>query len=1110
MPIFPDASPEDLGWKTVNPGLYFTDKFVVARGLTGSEEKEYEEAHKKPKPEVGFVGGLTNEWGAVEIRKAYGYEEGLAQNTYVPTDEERWDALKQLGYNLDRYRAVLKGASSSEDFKSNLEVIKSVQEYRDAQGQAGLWNNLVSGTGAMFGDPLTALPVFGSSSAIGRIGYGAVMGVASGQLNNYSSGDDNDALMDMATGMAFGASIEGIARATKFKDDATKLGDASRRARMYSEKIASGAKDVFKKTGIPEAIEKTQIHKAFNSALKNLEGKLPTITVQGAIDKVKTETSAGKAVRKIWDSLGKTERGDRTTFKQFNNAETTRTAEEARDFYRKNGERNVDIVADDILKLLDSTRMDRDDLDEMIRRRRDGYTTDLDGNELFEEIVERMGAFYGKWGDMAQSRGMIGETDAMRKLKATGDIEYGKPLARSAVSNDKFESHWLSKNKVSDFLNTFTGSYGEKVNKARARVYKLLLRTLEDPEYTKLLRARYEEELAAKAKDTPAKDTKVKVSADQEDFTAWVKKKAWDDSLGYVDQSEAIKKGLMNDPKGEGMSHNYQHERTPWKFTIKDNDGFSVSRLQTNIVETMNGYNMRISGDMGLNDAFGVKSFKEFSDIMDKQLGEYLKETSVDERDLQAKAFRAYLSDYYGRSGMDNEDASSWGNAVADALRYFTLFTHNAFMGALNHFEIAEGIKEFGASFFFKSIPGMPDKIKDWSKGGMTKQERDEFRDMAFGKEVRVRGAWTEIYDRNLDKFGGDKYKARLVAGTQWLATNSPFTKYLNKSQDTIVSTAQDIFIGQFARHAHGMKGKVAFLDGKTLNRLNINTKDFADFTKAFKEATEVDKFGRIRVKPDVYDSIIANDVKSMTIMRRLGDYVASEVIQRQSLTDAYMWRGSKNSPILGLLTQFKSFAIRSYNKRLAKSALRFEEGDAAGQAMTWLVSGALGTLSTLGQTFATASGMNDEQREKYYERVFGVSDLSDSDWTTILNVGINGMSRSSILAMPALLASLAGFNTGIKSTADQGYILDEEAEHLNFNSLLANIPAAQTITGLYNLQADTRNLFNAGVLNEDDYTEGDRERYAKSFGRSLKAVTPNAPFIQQSLINYITDQEDN
>jgi hypothetical protein len=1110
MPIFPDASPEDLGWKTVNPGLYFTDKFVVARGLTGSEEKEYEEAHKKPKPEVGFVGGLTNEWGAVEIRKAYGYEEGLAQNTYVPTDEERWDALKQLGYNLDRYRAVLKGASSSEDFKSNLEVIKSVQEYRDAQGQEGLWNNLVSGTGAMFGDPLTALPVFGSSSAIGRIGYGAVMGVASGQLNNYSSGDDNDALMDMATGMAFGASIEGIARATKFKDDATKLGDASRRARMYSEKIASGAKDVFRKTGISEAIEKTQVHKAFNSALEKLEKKLPTITVQGAIDKVNTTGVAGQALRKIWANLGKTERGDRATLKQFNNAETTRTAEEARDFYRKEGERDIDTVADDILKLLDSTRMDADDLDEMIRRRRDGYVTDLDGNELFEEIVERMGAFYGKWGDMAQARGMIGEADAMRKLKETGDIEYGKSLSRSAVSNDKFESHWLSKSRVSDFLNTFTGSYEEKVKKARARVYKLLLRTLEDPEYTKLLRARYEEELAAKAKDTPAKGTDVKVSTDQEDFNAWVKKKAWDDSLGYVDQAESIKKGLMNNPKGEGMPHNYQHERTPWKFTIKDSDGFSVSRLQTNIVETMNGYNMRISGDMGLNDAFGVKSFKEFSDTMDARLSEYLKETTEDDRDLQAKAFRAYLSDYYGRSGMDNEDASSWGSAAADALRNFTLFTHNAFMGVLNHFEIAEGIKEFGASFFFKSIPGMPDKIKDWSKGGMTKQERNEFRDMAFGKEVRVRGAWSEIYERNIDKFGGDRYKARLVAGTQWLATNSPFTKYLNKSQETIVSTAQDLFIGQFTRHVHGAKGRVAFLDSKTLNRLNINPKDFADFARAFKDATEVDKWGRIRVKPDVYDSLIANDVKSMTIMRRLGDYVASEVIQRQSLTDAYMWRGSKKSPVLGLLTQFKSFAIRSYNKRFAKTALRLSEGDAAGQAMTWLISGALGTLSTLGQTFATASGMNDEQRERYFERVFGVSDLSDADWTTILNVCINGMSRSSILAMPSMLASLAGFNTGIKSTADQGYILNEEAEHVDMNKVLANIPAAQTLFALYNLQADTRNLFDAGVLNPDDYVDGDRERYAKSFGRSIKALTPNAPFIQQSLINYITDQEDN
>lgn len=1099
MPIFPDASVEDLGWNTVNHGLYFTDKFVVSRGLTGAEEKELEKTKKKT-PEVGFVGGFTNEWGTVEVRKALGYTEGFAEETYVPTDKERWDALKQLGYNLDRYRAVLKGASSSEDFKHNLEVIKGVQEYRDAQGQASLWNNLVSGVGSVFGDPTTALPILGADSTIGRVGYGAVMGVASGQLNNYTSGDDNDALVDMATGMAFGATIEGVARATRFKDDAIKLGDASRRARMYSEKIASGINDVFKDT---------KASKAFNKALKKLEEKLPTITVQGAIDKVDTASDAGKAIKDTWDALGKTERGDRTTYKQFNNDATTRTAEEARDFYRKNGERNIDIVADDILKLLDSTRMDRDDLDELIRRRRDGYKTSLDGNELFEEIVENMNSFYGRYGTMAQERGMIGETEAMKTYKATGIIEEGKPMARSSVSNDKFESHWLSKNRVANFLNKFTGSYEQKVKKARSKVYNLLLRTLEDPEYVKLLRARYEDELQAKSKDVVAKGTKVAKYTDQEDFIAWVHRKAMEDSLAYVDQAEAIKKGLMNDPKGEGMPHNYQHERMPWKFTVKDNDGFSISRLQTSVTETMNGYNMRISGDLGLNDAFGVKNFKEFSDKMDKELSDYLKATSQKDRDEQAHALRAYLSDYYGRSGMDAEDSSSWGNAIADALRNFTFFTHNAFMGVLNHFEITEGIKEFGASFFFKSIPDIPDKIKDWSKGGMTKAERDEFRDLAFGKEVRVRGSWNEIYERNLDKFGGDTYKARLVAGTQWLATNSPFSKYLQKSQDTIVSVAQDTFIGQFTRYLHGSESKVAFLNKTTLNRLNIYHKDFEDFCKALKSSTEVDKYGRARVNPEAFDLLIANDVKNMTIMRRLGDYVASEVIQRQSLTDAYMWRGSKNSPILGLLTQFKSFAIRSYNKRLAKSALRIEEGDAAGQAMTWLISGALGTISTLGQTFATASGMNEEQREKYFERTFGVSNLRDADFETILRLGINGMSRSSILAMPAMLASLAGFNTGIKSTAGQGYILDE-AEHLDFNNLLANIPSAQTIAGLYNLQADTRNLLNAGVFNADDYIEGDRERYAKSFGRSLKAVTPNAPYIQQSLINYITDQEDN
>ena len=1106
MPLLENSTPENLmneGF-TVNPGLYFRDSFVVTRGLTGAEKKAIEAKKSKEEPEVGFLGGLENEWGAVLLRKGTGLtQDPLYSKQYAPTDEQRWKALKDLDYSLDRYRAALKGADSLESFEHNLKVIKGVQDYRDAQERASLWANLASGTGAMFADPLNALPVFGASSAVGRVGYGAVTGMLSGQLNNYTSGDENDALMDIATGMAFGASIEGIARASKFRGDAQKLGDASRRAQKYAEQISSGINDVFKKTKVGSAVSKT---------MQAVESKLPTFSVQGAIDKIDLSVEEGTKLKSIFSKLVKSERGDKVTKQQFTNEPTTRTAEEARDYWRKNGELKIDRVADNILKILSSTRMGADDLDELIRRRRDGYSTTLDGNELFEEIIDNMGSFYGKLGDVLQDRGMISGTKGGRLYKEKGIIDPDLPMGRSAVSNDKFESRWLNRRKIADFLNSFSGNYRTRINKARTKVYNLLMKSLDDPEYYKLIRAKFEEERTKEDTGVPSKSKKIVVA--DEDFMKWVQQKAWSDALGYVDQGEAIKKGLLDAPKTGGMAHDYQRERMPWKVTVKDVDGFSVSRLQTGVVETLNGYNTKVSGDLGLNEAFGVTSYKDFKTIIDENLQAYLKATGKDERAEQATALRAMMNDYYGRSGMDSEDLSSWGNALADAVRNFTLFTHNAFMGVLNHFEIAEGIKEFGASFFFKSIPGMPDKIKDWSKGGMTKAERDEFINMSFGQEARLRGAWREIYDRNLDKFEGNAWKARLCSGSQWLASNSPFTRYLVKSQETIVSQAQGLFVQHLTKYVHGKLefGEGAFLDDKVLRRLNIAKKDFEEFTKALKQSTEIDKYGRLRWIPDAYINLIDKDVKNITIMRRLGDYVASEVIQRQSLVDTYLWRGSKNSPYINLLTQFKNFAIRSYNKRLAKSVFRLEEGDASGQAMTWFISGALGTLSFLGQTFATSSGMNDEQRAKYYERVFGVKDLKNADFSTVLRVGINGMTRSNILAAPSTLASFAGINTSIKSTSGQGEGIEGSglAPHLTLSSITANVPALQTLRAMYDLQADTRNLIEAGVFNSDEYLEGDRERIARSFGRSLKAVTPNAPFIQQSVINYITDQEDN
>ena len=301
------------------------------------------------------------------------------------------------------------------------------------------------------------------------------------------------------------------------------------------------------------------------------------------------------------------------------------------------------------------------------------------------------------------------------------------------------------------------------------------------------------------------------------------------------------------------------------------------------------------------------------------------------------------------------------------------------------------------------------------------------------------------------------------------------------------------------------------FLSDSVLNRLGLKAdKRFSNLVKALKNSTEVTPEGGIKIKDQEYFDLIERDMNNLMTLRRLGDYVASEVIQRDNLTDTFLWRGNQKSPWMSLLTQFKSFAIRSYNKRLAKSALRAAEGDALGQFLTVALSGALGTAGYIGQSCLAMSGMNDEQRKNYLKYSLGVDSWNKMGAKELAMVGLNGIMRSSVFAMPALIANMAGFNTGIKSTTTFEDVNRKDfAKHFDLDEWARQLlPAYGTISGLWNLQADARNLAETKFMNKSLYTNRERERIAKSFGRSIKAITPNAPYLQQTMINFITDNQ--
>lgn len=314
--------------------------------------------------------------------------------------------------------------------------------------------------------------------------------------------------------------------------------------------------------------------------------------------------------------------------------------------------------------------------------------------------------------------------------------------------------------------------------------------------------------------------------------------------------------------------------------------------------------------------------------------------------------------------------------------------------------------------------------------------------------------------------------------------------------------------MGDLVRFAHSRVGDRKFFTEDVLKRLNIDEEGFNDLLEGIRKGTRVTK-DRLEFT-DKFAKEVEENMDRFMLLRRLGDYVASETILRPSLGDTFIWRGAKQSYFLNAAMQFKSFALRSYRKRLIKMANRLEEGDAIGQALTMSIAGALGLMSYVGQTAMVVSGMNEEQRRLYFKNTIGVEELNDVDGATLANVAINGSMRSSILAYPSLLVNLAGLKVGIKSTSDQGIEDRDEAGQLNGESILRSMfPSYNTVKGLYGIQSDTRNLIDAGLLNPDEFLDSDRERYAKSFGRNLKAITPNIPLVQQGLINMITDNED-
>lgn len=699
--------------------------------------------------------------------------------------------------------------------------------------------------------------------------------------------------------------------------------------------------------------------------------------------------------------------------------------------------------------------------------------------------------------------------DPKIKELADGILKYYESIHYLQVTNGlnvgKYTNYiprMLDFNKVTRWADSlFPGKTAdESLRLLRAKGENLLLSGLNKPKVYQRMFEFYKDTVWQPKADALAKKGQTLAEPTNEEFMEWARKQAKEDMFGYVDQNRSN----VADGYSSGKMSNYRQRRTPWDFTIEDSDGFSLNKLQSDSMQTMGRYGRRAYGDIVSVAKLGINPHEEniYGALRKKLNGMCIDEAKAyhtasefdNAKDELIRGTTTWQNAIYRTTEREFDLNNTWKDAVVDVLMDLTFASKNMWMGAMNLTETAEAIKAYGASFMLKSLPGVRKIFADWSQGKLNETTRREFTNLAFGYSTRGLRCWDDIASTMGDKYGAETWKAKLTTGSKWVAEHSPFTRFLNATQESIANTARDLFLGELLdaleKHPMGFlkdaKLGKGFLNATTLARAGVTKEDYTYMCKVLQNTFK----NRQLINPN--NPAILGDAKALMTLRRLGNYVSSECIQENSMENIMLWQGANKSAVMSLLFQFKSFAVSSYQNRFLKSINRVQEGDKVGQALTAVIGTALAGLGVIAQDTLTTSGMNDEQRKKYLKARYGVEKMSDADFGSYMRFLSNASLRSGLFAAPALALSFVGVGTGYKSTAqttNENPLGTFELGKLGPEELFqANVPAWSTARTIGNLFSDGFNatLYGLGGNQNDPDIAKKTLKYRKGFNRDV------------------------
>lgn len=1030
------------------------------------------------------------------------------KETLELTREQIREIYEKVNWSDSAFKVVTRGLKDMADVDQRVQRVNENLAFQDELSKAGFIEGVVAGFGDAIVDPANYLGAYATRGMglLGRVVIGgSATNVASGQIREKLSGADTDILQDAVAGAVFAGVFEGASKGFNM------MGDANRRFQYKQNQMRLGlpiSKDVLKNLG-----GNSSTAPYMDRAREWLNEVSPAIQVSEVL--YRNESTRGLASRVYRRNQGTLKEVDG----QLVNVEvatSTPTIEE-RIQAEDNALWEFQSECFDTKAKMVQLGMSEEDFNLALYAMVEGrLPKDI-------QVEPELSSLAVKYKQLIESRG--------QELQSRGFLEnlkenYGAPRVIDRI-------------KALNFLRKFNG---DRVKAIEAVADNLVRGVQSDKKTNQLFVDRFLEEvqerldreadLAVEGPNAPKKprgnkkpSTKInKLGKDlNKQYVKWLKKQAMNDATGYIDQNQSSY-GITDDGK---FISKYDHERLPWNTSYKDARGFSVDSLRVDPFDAFRNYWKHSAGDIAWYDELGLMGYENVSNYMQTKYVEGEAHVNRAEANKVRRALKTTLNLTYGISPKEHFVGHGVSNyeAFAEIIRNMTFFTKNGFMGILNHTEVAEGIRAYGSAYFLRSVPWVRNKFKNWSQGHYTNEDITAINNSIFGEEVKSVGIFSnsweetkarakvryqEIERRNKDRYDTRGWVRRLASATQWLSEVSPATRYLQHSQRSIVDEARGQFMGELVRTAHGLKkGHKGFFNDKDLKRNSI-TYDQADHLIAtIKDCTKVNTDGSIEFT-DL--NKLYNDTDAMLTLRRMGDYVSNNVIQRNTMGDAFYW-ADVNNPMLDLLFQFKTFAVNSWTKRALRMVNRGFEGEreAVEQLLTFSISGGLATFGHIGNTYIKAYGIQDEEkRKKYLERQLGstegIFDLdSDVALTAIWN---GGFQRNGILAFPALLlASIpyignreAKTTTSIAQTDDEGKPLKSFSIE---NYLGDMIPAFGTFDSGVNTLIHAYNM-----INMDDYTPEEQDRVRRNLKRATTNLAPNYPLVTPFILSLFNNEE--